>query len=239
MADGRDAMSTFGRTIVGSIIGRTIFAVVALIAVSVGFGPDYWVRVMAGWATDPLGLTLNVARLVFILVATVFVVILGWPWVKSLIWPEAVCHVENIVLAAGLTPQTTSPVLLIADVKTANDRLRILVEYSYFSRGHMNWAGWLKSRQVLLADLPGTVRGQQIRIPIVTCKLDGSAMWWGGENDSEGNLIQKSHKYWAQLRFTGGKNEEQTYRFCLLRTSMSEAPYIVEVFTEQDLERKS
>jgi hypothetical protein len=127
---------------------------------------------------------------------------------------------------------------LIADASTANARLRILVEYSSFHRS-LGWAGWIKPRQVLLTDLKETIKGQQIRIAVVTCKLDGSEIWWGGENDSAGNLIQKSTKYRAQIRFIGNNEKEQIFRFCLLRTSMDEAPYIAEVFTEQDLDLKS
>jgi len=71
--------------------------------------------------------------------------------------------------------------------------------------------GWLKPRQVLLADLQGTTRGQQLRISVAHCKLDGSEIWWGGEHDSAGNLIQKSTKYRAQIKFIGDDHKEQTY----------------------------
>jgi hypothetical protein len=122
------------RAIVGSVIGKTIFAILAIVAVSIGFGSDYWVRLVSGWAAEPLGLTLNAARLIFILVAFILLAILIWPWIKSRIWPDPICHVENIILPAGLTTPTTCPVSLIADARTANDRLQIWVEYSYFQR---------------------------------------------------------------------------------------------------------
>lgn len=147
---------------------------------------------------------------------------------------ESVEFVQGIIIAAGMTPQTTSPVLLIADAKVSIARLRILLEYTYYSRS-LNWAGWIKSRQVSLADLRDVVKGQSIKIPVATCKPDGSDVWWGGENDSAGNQIQKSRKYRAVLRFIDSSNQEQTYSFLLLRTSIHEAPYIAEVFTEKDL----
>ena len=144
---------------------------------------------------------------------------------------------ENIILAAGLTPQTTNPVLLIAKAKIPNDRLRVVLEYSYLHHA-IGSAGWTSPRQVQLADLKDIIRGQEVRLHLVSCKLDGSEIGWGGEKDSAGNLIRKSSKYRAQIRFIGSDNEEQTYRFGLIRTSMNEAPYIAEVFTEQDLDMK-
>jgi hypothetical protein len=225
----------FLKTLIGSLIGKLLAGLILASLAVIGFGSDYWVHALIGWAADPLNLTLNVARLIFVLVGIVLIAILLLPLIKSRFWPEPVWHVRNIILAAGLTPQTTSPVLLIADAKSANERMRILVEYSSFHRS-LGWAGWLKPRQVLLSSQQEIIKGQQIRIPVVTAKLDGSEIWWGGENDSAGNLIQKSTKYRAQIRFIGSDNAEQTYRFCLLRTSLNEAPYIVEVFTEQDLD---
>jgi hypothetical protein len=228
----------FFKTLVGSLIAKILAGLVLAFLAVIGFGSDYWVRVLIGWAADPFDLTLNVARLVFILVGILLIAILVWPFIKLRFWPDPIGHVENIVLAAGLTPQTTSPVLLTADARTANERLRILVEYTSYHRA-VGWAGWVKSRQVPLTNLQDIIKGQQILLHIVTSKSDGSEIWWGGENDSAGNLIQKSTKYRAQIRFIGSNNDEQTYRFCLLRTSMNEAPYIAEVFTEQDLDMKS
>jgi hypothetical protein len=217
------------------IISGLLFAALAII----GLGPDYLLRVtMSWWSNDPSYFTLNFARAVSACIAVAIGLIFTAPWVKARFWPEPPQYAENIHLAAGMTPQTTTPVLLIADAKVSNNRLRVLVEYSSFHRS-LGWAGWLKPRQVLLADLQGTTRGQQLRISVAHCKLDGSEIWWGGEHDSAGNLIQKSTKYRAQIKFIGDDHKEQTYRFCLLRTSMTEAPYIVEVFTEQDLAMKS
>jgi hypothetical protein len=151
---------------------------------------------------------------------------------------EAIAHVEVVALAAGLTPQTTTPVLLIAKAKTHHDRLRVVLEYSFFYRA-MGSSGWTSPRQVQLADLKDIIRGQQLLLHVASCKQDGSDVWWGGESDLLGNLIQKSTKYRAQIRFIGSNKDEQTYRFLLLRTSMNEAPFIAEVFTEQDFDMKS
>jgi hypothetical protein len=223
----------------GSIVVKALAALALALLAFVGLGPDRWVRVLISWWTsDPSYFVLNLARAAFASLAFIVAAILVWPFIKSRFWPDPASHVENIILAAGLTPQTTSPVVLIADAKTANGPLRILVEYTSFHRS-LGWAGWLKSRQVLLTNLQEIIKGQQIRIPVATCKPDGSEVWWGNENDSAGNQIQKSTKYRAKIRFIGSNNEEQTFRFCLLRTSTNEAPYIAEVFTEQDLDMKS
>ena len=53
-----------------------------------------------------------------------------------------------------------------------------------------------------------------------------------------GNVIQKA-KYRAKLRFIGDKNREQLYRFFLVPTSPKEAPYILEIFEEKDLDMNS
>ena len=225
----------FFKTLLGSLIAKILGGLILGLLAVIGFGSDYWVHVLIGWAADPLNLTLNAARLICVLIALAIIAIIALPLIRSRFWPKPVEHVQNIILAAGLTPQTTCPVILIADVKSANERLQIVVEYSNFHRA-LGWDGWLKPRQVPLITLQHTIEGQQIRVPVVSSKLDGSGIWWGGENDSATNLIQKSTKYRAKIRFVGSKNDEQTYRFCLLRTSMNEASYVAEVFTEQDLE---
>jgi hypothetical protein len=229
----------FLKMIAGSLAVKIISALLFAALAVVGLGPDHLLRiVISWWISDPSYFVLNLARVVSGFIAFVIGAIFAAPWIKSRFWPDPIQHAENIQLAAGMTPQTTTPVLLVADAKTSNDRLRVLVEYSSFHRS-LGWAGWLKPRQVLLADLSGTIRGQQIRVPVVHCKPDGSEIWWGGENDFAGNLIQKSTKYRAQIKFIGNNHKEQAYRFCLLRTSMEEAPYVAEVFTEQDLDMKS
>ena len=154
---------------------------------------------------------------------------------KRRFWPSPFQHVENIVLTTGMTPQTTSPVLLIADAKTANERLRVVVEYSSSYRA-LGSAGWMKSRNVLLADLKDVVKGQQIRVTVVTRAMDSEEIWWGEKNDLPANSIQKSTKYRGKIRFIGSTDEEQQFRFGLIRTSMKEAPYVTEVFTETDLD---
>ena len=225
------------KTFIGSLILKWLAGLALALLAILGFGSDYWLHTLIGWAADPLNLSLNVARLIFILVGILLAALLIWPTIKRRFWPSPVQHVENIVLAAGLTPQTTSPVLLFADAKTANERLRVTVEYSSFSRS-LSWAGWRKSRQVSLANLQDVMKGQQIQVTVVTGEPTGEEIWWGSENDSSGNLIQRSTKYRARIKFIGSSDEEQRYHFGLLRTSLNEAPYIAEVFTETDLDMK-
>ncbi|MGX9424039.1 MULTISPECIES: hypothetical protein [Bradyrhizobium] len=228
-------MKQFLQTFVGSLAAKLLAGIALAFLALLGFGSDYWVGLFIRWASDPLGLSLNAARLVFILAGIVLVASLMLPTIKRRLWPAPVHHVESVNLAAGMTPQTTAPVLLIANAKGGNDKLQIVVEYSSFHRS-LGWAGWLKPRQVLLQNLQDVIEGQQIRVPVVTCNADASEVWWGGANDSPGNLIQKSTKYRAKLKLIGDEKEEQCFRFCLLRTSLTEAPYIVEVFTEVDLD---
>lgn len=228
-------MKQFLKTFIGSFAAKVLAGIAFAFLALLGFGSDYWVGLFIRWASDPLGLSLNAARLVFMLLGVVLVALLLWPAIKRRFWPVPVRYVESVILAAGMTPQTTSPVLMIANAKSGNDKLQIVVEYSSFNRS-LGWAGWLKPRQVLLQNLQDVIKGQQIRVPVVTCNTDASEVWWGGTNDGPGNLIQKSTKYRAKLKLIGDDKQEQFFRFCLLRTSLSEAPYIVEVFTETDLD---
>jgi hypothetical protein len=229
----------FFKILAGSAVAKIIVGIVFAFLAVVGFGPDRLVRILISWWTsDPSYFVLNLIRLIFLFLAFITAGFLVWPYIRSRFWPDPIIHVENINLAAGLTPQTTNPVLLIADAKTANKQLRILVEYSSFHRA-IGWAGWVKSRQVMLANLSGVVRGQQISVPVVSCNSEGSEVWWGRESDSNGNRIHKPNKCRAQLKFIGSDDSEQTFRFFLLRTTTNEAPFIVEVFTEQDFDTKS
>jgi hypothetical protein len=225
----------FIKAFIGSVAAKLLAGVAVAFLAFLGFGSDYWLRLIIGWAADPLSLSLNAARLMFIIAGIVLLVLLLWSTIRGWVWPVPVHHVERITLAAGMTPQTTVPVLLIAEARSGNEKLQIVVEYSSFGRS-LGWAGWVKPRQVLLTSLRDVIKGQQIRVAVVTCKDDGSEVWWGGDTDSAGNLIRKSTKYRARLKLIGDKAEEQHYRFCLLRTSLTEAPYIVEVFTEADLD---
>jgi len=229
----------FFKILAGSAVAKIIVGIVLAFATIAGVGPERLARILISWWTiNPSYFVLNLVRLIFLFLAFIAAGFLAWPYIRSRFWPDPIIHVENINLAAGLTPQTTSPVLLIADAKTANKQLRILVEYSSFHRA-IGWAGWVNPRQVMLADLSGVVRGQRISIPVVSCNSDASEVWWGQESDSNGNRIQKSNKCRAQLKFIGSDDTEQTFRFFLLRTSRNEAPFIAEVFTEQDFDIKS
>ena len=123
--------------------------------------------------------------------------------------------------------------LLIADAKTTNKRLEIVVEYSSYVVA-MNFEGWRKPREV--DQLEHVRQRRQIRVPVVSRATDGEELWRGDPNDRLGNLVEKGRKYRAQIRFIGDRTKEQVFRFGLLRTSMTEKPYIVEVFTEVDLQ---
>ncbi|MET4390850.1 hypothetical protein ABIB73_006636 [Bradyrhizobium sp. F1.4.3] len=228
-------MKQFLKTFVGSLAAKVLAGIALAFLALLGFGSDYWVGLFIRWASDPLGLSLNAARLTIIIAGIALVALLVWPSIKRRFWPGPVNHVDAVNLAAGMTPHTTSPVLLIANAKGGNDKLQIVVEYSSFHRS-LGWAGWLKPRQVLLQNLQDVIKGQQIRVPVVTCNADASEVWWGGANDGSGNLIQKSTKYRANLKLIGDDKLEQSFRFCLLRTSLTEAPFILEVFTETDLD---
>ena len=106
----------FFRTLVGSVVAKILAGLVVAFLAVIGFGSDYWVGILIGWAADPLNLTLNVVRLIFILVGIILIAILIWPFIKIRFWPARVSHVENIILAAGLPPpsipkSTTTPTM--------------------------------------------------------------------------------------------------------------------------------
>lgn len=224
------------RMVAGSLAAKIIAGLFLAALAIIGLGPDQLLRIaISWWTSDPSYFVLNAARAVSACIAIAIGAIFAVPWIRARYWPAPPQYVENIQLAAGMTPQTTTPVLLLADVKASDSQLRVFVEYSSFHRA-LNWAGWVKPHQVQLAELSNVIRGQQLRIPVAHCKADVTEIWWGGEQDSAGNLIQKSIKYRAQIKFIGNDHKEQAYRFCLLRTSTTEAPYIAEVFTEQDLD---
>ena len=164
-------MKKFLQMLAGSFVAKALAAMALALLAFVGLGPERFVRVLVSWWTsDPSYFVLNLVRAGFEFIAFTIASILVGAWIKNRFWPPPINHAENIILAAGLTPQTISPLLLIADAKTPNVRLRIVVEYSYLSRGHFGGPLWVKSRQVQLADLSGVIKGQQIRLPVVSCK---------------------------------------------------------------------
>jgi hypothetical protein len=101
-------MMQYFKVFAGSFLAKIIAGLLLAFLAVIGFGSDYWVHVLIGWAADPLNLTLNVARLVFILFGIVLITVLISPLIKSRFWPDPVSHVENIILAAGLTKPTTT-----------------------------------------------------------------------------------------------------------------------------------
>jgi hypothetical protein len=231
-------MRSFLRNLVGTLAFKFIASLLLAFLAIAGLGPERLVRILNGWWTnDPSSFALNLTRAISVIVSFAILAILVWPRIKARYFPDPAQYVDKIHIAAGMTPQTTVPVLLLSTAKTSNSRLRIVLEYSHFYTA-LGSAGWTAFRQITLADLKDVIAGQQINSHIATCKLDGSEMWWGGENDSSGNLIQKSIKYRAKIRFIVSGNDEQIFRFGLLRTSPNEKPYLAVVFTENDLEMK-
>ncbi|NEW92766.1 hypothetical protein [Rhodopseudomonas sp. BR0M22] len=223
-------LKAFMGTFAGKFFGGIAVAALALI----GFGPEYWSARLLKLASDPLGISLIAARAIFLCAALALVAFLTWPAIKRRIWRAPACYVEKIGLIAGIDRSTTTPVRLIAKAKTSTKRLKIAVEYSSFGRA-VNWAGWHLPRQVLLQTVDDVMAGQDIRVVVVTCDAAATEVWWGGPNDREGNWVQKSKKHRARIKFVGDDGDVQYYAFGLLRTSLDEPPFIVEVITEADL----
>ena len=151
---------------------------------------------------------------------------------------EQMVFVEDLTLAAGLTPQTLNPVLLIGIITHNEQSLRIILEHSRYVSG-VNWSGWPKWCQLQLADLKDVFAGQQVRLPIVTCTPSPSnepeILKWGAIDGLPVNDIQKGKKYRARIRFIGTDGREQKpFHFLLIRTSSNEYPYLVNVTTESD-----
>jgi hypothetical protein len=146
-------------------------------------------------------------------------------------------YVTDINIAAGLTPQTTSPVLLVGKVASNEERVRVVVDHSHYVTG-MGWSGWSAPRQVEIADLKDVITGQQVMAPVVTSSSpsDNSAnLTWGKANGPPGNIIQKGKKYRARIRFIGiGGHEQSPIHLLLVRTSADEFPYLVSVTTESE-----
>ncbi len=109
---------------------------------------------------------------------------------------ERIVYVEDINLAAGLTPQTSNPALLIGKIARNEQRLRIIVEHSHYASG-MGWGGWVTPWQVQLDDLKDVFAGQQIRIPVVTSSSssnDPGNLKWGSADGPPVNAIQKGKR---------------------------------------------
>jgi len=150
---------------------------------------------------------------------------------------EKIVYVEDINLAAGLTPQTTNPALLIGKITHNEQRLRIIVEHSHYASG-MGWAAWVTRRPVQLDDLKDVFAGQQILIPVVTFSSssnDPGNLKWGSADGPPVNAIQKGKKYQARIRFIGADGSEQKpFHFLLIRTTPDEPPYLVNVTQETE-----
>jgi len=148
---------------------------------------------------------------------------------------EAPKILSGIVVAASLTPQTTSPVLFWAKAVSPQDRLRIVLEYSRDFKS-LSAAGWTATRQLVLVDIKDVIKGQEIRMPIVSCNTESGDVWWGRENDAAGNGIVSGIRYRAVLRFVASNHDEQISKLLLIRTNADKYPYIVAIFSEKDWE---
>jgi hypothetical protein len=145
-------------------------------------------------------------------------------------------YVADVNIASGLTPQTTTPVLLIGIAARSEPRLRIVVEHSHYAQG-MGWGGWASPQQVEVEEFRDVFKGQQIRVALVslTSSTPQLSLMWGKASGPPVHAIQKGKKYRAVVRFIGSDGTEQSpIRFLLRRTSMDEPPYIVDVTCETE-----
>ena len=145
--------------------------------------------------------------------------------------------IADIIIAAGVTPQTTNPVLLIGKAALNNIRLRIVVKHSHYVVG-MGWSGWADPRQVELADMKDVIAGQQISVPVVSCLSptdNSTTLMWGAADGPPVNAIKNGTTYRAQIRVIAADgNEQQPIHFLLIRTTSDERPYLVNVTKETD-----
>lgn len=223
----------FFKLLFQSVIVKVILALAAAFLAIAGLSSEEIARFVVGWwISDPSGFALNVARLACLAVAVLIIALLISPLIKRRFFPSP--HVKDIFVAAGITPQTTSPVLLLCTAASSVSRLKIVVEHSrYFTS--VSRAGWTTPRLVVLADLKDLVAGHQITQSVVSCNHNGSELWWGNQPDIPGNKIEVFQKYRAKIRFIVD-NDEQIYRFGLRRTDSADPSFLAWVFTEKDLD---
>jgi hypothetical protein len=152
---------------------------------------------------------------------------------RSGVYHESPAYVKNINLVAGLTPQTTQPVLLLCNAARTEQHLRIVIDTSL--QVHGTSANWTPRRQVVLADLQDVIQEQPISVGVALYSIESQAMWWGNERTQTTHLIQKSTNYRARIRFIGADRKEQTpLYFILIRTSSDSPPYLVNVIRQED-----
>jgi hypothetical protein len=145
-------------------------------------------------------------------------------------------YVAEITIVAGLTPQADHPVLLIGTAGRTEPRLRIVLEHSHYFIG-TGWRGWVKRRQVELADIRDVIEGQQVMVPIVTCSTPSGELAWGKINQAPGNAIRKGKKYRARVRLIGSNGQEQhPIYFLLVRTTADASPYLMSVTTQDEFD---
>jgi hypothetical protein len=225
---------TFLRNLAQIVLVKYLAAIVLALLAIIGLGPEFLVRLLTDWwSANPSGFALNATRYTCLSLAVAGIILAVWPRIKRRYFPGPVQHVEHLHIAAGMSPQGC-PALLLATVRKSMNQLTVLLEYSWYYTA-LSGAGWTSSRRVQLATLKNVIAGHQLSLPIVSTAIDHSSLWWGNANDETGNLIEKSKKYRAKIRFVDDNHDEQAFRFGLLRTCPDRPPYVVEVFTEADL----
>ena len=91
---------------------------------------------------------------------------------------DGLIAVKDIVVVPGLAQQTTVPALLLAKAAVAQHRFRVVLEHSRYFQS-LGSAGWTASKQLLLADIKDVTKGQEVRLPIVSCSPDAGDLWLG------------------------------------------------------------
>jgi hypothetical protein len=183
------------------------------------------------------------APLVLVVAATIILLVRHLPsrpqsLAAAQVQSQRSVYITEINIAAGLTPQTTAPVLLIGKAARSEQRLRVIVEHSHYSSG-MGWAAWVSPQQVEVEDFRDIFAGQQINIAIVSSSAPSNdcTLMWGKPEGPPVHSIQRGKKYRAMVRFIGADGSEQLpIRFLLRRTSVDEPPYIVDVTCETEFD---
>jgi len=116
--------------------------------------------------------------------------------------------------------QISDPVVLIGKVALNKTRLRVVVAHSHYCAG-LGWAGWSDPWSIYLPDLKDIIVGQQIRVPVVSCRVPADKstdLIWGAADGDLVNAIKRGTTYRAQIRIIAEDgNEQQPISFLLIR----------------------
>ena len=77
-------MRVFFTAFFGALLGKVVAALLLAILVFIGFGPDKWVQILTSWFSDPLKISLELVRIVAILIAVTIGLLLLWSNTDSL-----------------------------------------------------------------------------------------------------------------------------------------------------------